>query len=107
MPIKIVLTEEEILATPNYYELGEKVQNLYWNEVRNQKKIQSDYESLSLITDDEGVIQSVIENNSDEFDKCIVCGKDTPYRKSTHVDIRKGYIEGSGQGCYQSNQCNS
>lgn len=99
MPIKIVLTEEEILATPNYYELGEKVLNLYWNEVRNQKKIQSDYESLLLITDHEGIIQSVIDNNIDEFDKCIICGGNTPYKKSTHIDSRINYIEGMGQAC--------
>ena len=32
-------------------------------------------------------------------DKCVLCGKETPYDKETHVDMRRGYIEGCGQTC--------
>ena len=35
----------------------------------------------------------------DEFDHCILCGVETAYKRSTHVDIRLGYIEGAGQLC--------
>ena len=35
----------------------------------------------------------------DEFEHCIVCGVETPYKRSTHVDMRHGYIEGAGQLC--------
>lgn len=36
-------------------------------------------------------------------DKCILCGNETQYEQSTHIDMRVGYIEGAGQlcdGCY-------
>jgi hypothetical protein len=32
-------------------------------------------------------------------DNCILCGKETVYDESTHVDMRTGYIEGAGQLC--------
>lgn len=32
-------------------------------------------------------------------DKCVICGKETPYDVSTHIDFRLNYIEGSGQLC--------
>jgi hypothetical protein len=45
-----------------------------------------------------------MENNP--IEKCLICGKDTPYRFNDHIDIRIGYVEGAGQGCYQSQICN-
>jgi len=35
------------------------------------------------------------------IDKCVICGKDTPYDVTTHIDYRIGYVEGGGQGCFQ------
>lgn len=32
-----------------------------------------------------------------EFDRCVVTGKVTPYRKTDHIDFRKFYVEGVGQ----------
>lgn len=32
-------------------------------------------------------------------DKCIMCGKDSPYEPHVHIDLRMGYIEGAGQLC--------
>jgi len=32
-------------------------------------------------------------------DLCILCGVETAYDESTHIDMRVGYIEGSGQLC--------
>lgn len=32
-------------------------------------------------------------------DKCVLCGKETPYDKETHVDMRRGYYDGCGQTC--------
>ena len=40
-----------------------------------------------------GKINEIIE-------KCVICKVDTPYKKSTHIDMRKNYIEGVGQLCY-------
>ena len=34
-----------------------------------------------------------------EKDKCISCKQETEYDKNTHVDLRKGYIDGAGQLC--------
>lgn len=34
-----------------------------------------------------------------EFDHCVLCGVETIYKRSTHVDMRLGYIEGAGQLC--------
>jgi len=25
--------------------------------------------------------------------------------RSTHIDLRTGYVEGGGQGCFQPNNC--
>lgn len=32
-------------------------------------------------------------------DKCIMCGKETQYDVSTHIDLRHNYVEGAGQLC--------
>jgi len=32
-------------------------------------------------------------------DKCIMCGKNSPYEYNVHIDLRVGYIEGAGQLC--------
>ena len=32
-------------------------------------------------------------------DLCILCGVETPYEQTTHIDLRIGYIEGAGQLC--------
>ena len=52
-----------------------------------------------------GCVLKTEEENPDSFDKCVICGKESPYLKSTHIDIRVGYVEGGGQGCFQPNNC--
>ena len=32
-------------------------------------------------------------------DKCVMCGVETPYDVSTHVDYRYNYVDGIGQMC--------
>ena len=34
-----------------------------------------------------------------EYDTCIMCGVETPYKRNVHIDMRTGYIEGAGQLC--------
>jgi hypothetical protein len=77
--MEIKINELEILANPNDYALGELVRQKYW-EIKNvsQKKI---------------------------YDDCVICGRQSPYTIDTHVDIRLGYIEGMGQGCFQEKSC--
>jgi hypothetical protein len=40
-----------------------------------------------------------------EYDKCVICGKTSPYTRLTHIDHRVGYVEGCGQTCFSPNQC--
>ena len=32
-------------------------------------------------------------------DKCVLCGKDSPYEMDVNIEYRTGYIEGAGQLC--------
>ncbi len=57
------------------------------------------YDHLGCVLKVEG------ESKADEFDKCVICGKESPYLRSTHIDLRTGYVEGGGQGCFQPNNC--
>jgi hypothetical protein len=41
----------------------------------------------------------------DEKDRCVICGKETPYLRSTNIYNREGYVEGGGQGCFQPHIC--
>jgi hypothetical protein len=134
MSIKVTVTEEEILARPNHYKLGELVQHKYWQARRDSEGPQFDDEHFELTIDEEGLVTSlnkswtcsickqdtseidydylvgydhlkcVLEGQT-EYDKCVSCGKETPYTKSTHIDLREGYVEGAGQGCYQPKEC--
>ena len=36
---------------------------------------------------------------ANEFDHCVLCGVETVYKRSTHIDMRHGYVEGAGQLC--------
>ena len=103
MSIKVMITEEEILSTPNDSELGELVRNKFWQVKRDQEGPQYDDEHFGLTIGEDGLVTSV--NRPDEYDTCVMCGKKTPYLRSTHIDLREGYIEGGGQGCYQPNVC--
>lgn len=44
-------------------------------------------------------------NNISNCDMCVVCDRETPYKKETPIDWRIGYIEGAGQGCFQPSRC--
>lgn len=34
-------------------------------------------------------------------DKCVICGEETIYNITDHIDIRMGYVEGAGQLCME------
>ena len=139
MSIKVIVTEKEILDTPNDFSLGELVRNKYWQERRNVEGPSMDDEHFGIIIGEDGLVKSIVrpykcsicggdtseidydylvgydhlacvlkqENETtDSYDKCVICGKETPYLRSTHIDLRTGYVEGGGQGCYQPNECN-
>jgi hypothetical protein len=80
----VVLTEQEILSIPNNYDLGEHVRKKLW-DMNHPPKIKSKIQPKK--------------------DKCVICGKDTPYLETTHIYLRVGYVEGGGQGCFQPTVC--
>jgi len=91
--IRITLTESEILATPNVYDLGKLVQDRFWA----QKKKADDMARILQETQPEIPFP--------KYDQCVVCGAESPYTQGHHVDFRIGYIEGGGQGCFQPAEC--
>lgn len=103
MTVKVTLTEEEILARPNHYELGEFTQKKYWQAKRDQQGPQFDDEHFGISIDENGLITSI--NRPDEYDTCVICGKKTPYLRSTHIDLRFNYIQGMGQICVDESTC--
>ena len=44
---------------------------------------------------------ALVDQPTTEKDKCVICGKETPYTKDTHIDFRMYYIEGCGQLCIE------
>ena len=138
MSINVILTEKEVLDTPNDAILGRLVRNKFWQARRDQEGPQYDDEHFGLTIGEDGLVKSINrpftcsicggdtseidydylvgydhlgcvlkeeEIRPDAFDKCVICGKETPYLRSTHIDLREGYVEGGGQGCYQPNIC--
>jgi hypothetical protein len=103
MSINVILTEKEVLDTPNDAMLGSLVRNKFWQTRRDQEGPQYDDEHFGLTIGEDGLVTSI--NRPDEYDTCVICGKETPYLRSTHIDLREGYVEGGGQGCYQTNIC--
>jgi len=137
MSIQVIITEKEVLDTPNYYELGRIATNRYWQARSDQEGPQLGDELFHMSIDENGLVTSInrpwtcsicgesteeieydylvgydhlgcvlkVEDSGDQYDKCVICGKETPYLKSTNIDYRTGYVEGGGQGCYQPNVC--
>ena len=97
MSFQIIVTEKEILETPNYFELGKLVNNKYWQAKRDLEGPQFDDEHVGLTINEDGLVTSI--NRPDDYDTCVVCGKKSPYLRSTHIDMRFFYVEGSGQLC--------
>ncbi|NBP55314.1 hypothetical protein EBU71_02015 [bacterium] len=41
-----------------------------------------------------------MEEKKDIYDRCVLCGKRSPYTLYDSIYSRIGYIEGGGQGCF-------
>jgi hypothetical protein len=50
-------------------------------------------------------VRSKLDEDDYDYDRCVICGKITPYLKTTNINLRVGYVEGGGQGCFQSKKC--
>jgi hypothetical protein len=101
--MNIVITEDEIKKTPNYYELGKLVSQKYWSYINNKESI---LPAVNIM--DYGIKESTINSKyvtDDGFDMCVICGKKTPYHYSDNIQNRFGYVEGVGQGCYKPEIC--
>ena len=97
MSIQVILTEKEILGTPNDMQLGELARNKYWQVIRDAEGPQYDDENFGMIIGADGLVTAIHRPN--DYDTCVICGKETPYLRSTHVDMRFFYVDGSGQTC--------
>ena len=84
--------------------LVKKIVHPYTCSICGQNTSEIDYDYL-VGYDHLGCVLKTEEENPDAFDKCVICGKESPYLKSTHIDMRVGYVEGGGQGCFQPNNC--
>lgn len=73
----MIISKEEILSHPNDSDLGYYVRNKF----------------------------NIEEQEINDYDYCVLCGKKSPYKKTTHIDERIGYVEGAGQACFQPNKC--
>ncbi len=40
-----------------------------------------------------------LEENEELYDKCVICGRVTPFLKDTPIELRSHYIVGCGQLC--------
>ena len=55
---------------------------------------------VPLFIGDDGLVKSVgLQNNEDQYETCVMCGGKAHELKTTHIDFRTGYVEGSGQVC--------
>jgi len=72
MSIQVILTEKEVLDTPNYYELGRIATNRYWQEKRNQEGPQFDDEHFPLSINEDGTVRSI-----NRPWRCSICGEST------------------------------
>jgi hypothetical protein len=138
MSINVILTEKEVLDTPNDAILGRLVRNKFWQARRDQEGPQYDDEHFGLTIGEDGLVKSINrpftcsicgedtseidydylvgydhlgcllkeeEVRPDAFDKCVICGKESPYLQSTNIESRVGYIVGAGQTCFTPNEC--
>ena len=111
MSIYLTITEKDVLGHPNDYELGEFVRQRYWSEKKYEDLRDYDDEKFIIIADETGLVKGIhLPKESDSYvengyDKCVMCGKVSPYKSTTDINFRVGYVEGAGQGCFQPNKC--
>ena len=53
---------------------------------------------VPLTINEDGLVTSV-GNSNEIYETCVLCGKKTDVKITTHIDYRYGYVEGSGQCC--------
>ena len=110
MEITFVISEKEIMDNPNDFELGEYVRKKFW-DIRNtiDKGNSNNLYVINYMTEAIKTVELVDISETyvtkNGFDKCILCGKESPYKFSTHIDKRLGYVSGVGQTCFSPSEC--
>ena len=91
-------TLEEIENLEAKIKLAETATDVYYVLDRFAKAIPNNYELGYYLREavEYWLKREIVEV---EYDKCIICGKDTPFTKDIHIDHRLWYIEGAGQCC--------
>lgn len=109
----VTVSEFEVLHNSNDSELGELVRKRYWE----LKKVLEQPHYCSICGGPTHDVDGEYLQEWDHLscvldlqlkkpkDKCVLCGKESPYTIDTHIDYRVGYVEGVGQGCFQPNKC--
>lgn len=114
MSVNVNLTEQEILEHPNDFDLGGYARQKYWTSKEEFELRAYDDERFVIVADENGLVTGihlpknlpVVDDFTDNgYDKCVRCGKVSPYKTTTHIDLRIGYVEGAGQGCFQPTTC--
>jgi len=91
MSLRIKISEQEILERPNDAQLGSYVRAKYF--------------TIKEINEESNVLDMGQIPDYDDYDKCVMCGKESPYKVSTHIDMRYGYESGVGQMCFTPSIC--
>jgi len=91
MSLNVKISEKEILEYLTDTQLGSYVRGKYL--------------TLKKINEENNVLDMGQIPDYDEYDKCVICGADSPYKVSTPIDMRYGYVEGAGQGCFNPKEC--
>jgi len=86
-----------------YVDRGEEFQLKLYRELRIRF---NEYDMIQLIPTQKedwfaDPVWAVVREGEwkEEKDKCVLCHKETPYDKNTHIDLREHYVEGLGQLC--------
>jgi rubrerythrin len=54
---------------------------------------------VPITINEDGLVTSIGIQSEEIYETCVLCGKQTDVKITTHIDYRYGYVEGSGQCC--------
>jgi hypothetical protein len=84
-----------------------KIKTFFMGEQHIPLQINDDGLVTNVGHDMGGSYEYTTNKDGESYDNCVVCGKQTQYKTSTHIDMRVGYVEGVGQTCYNCNTAGS
>lgn len=91
-------TLDEIENLEAKIKIAETADDVYYVLDRFAQAIPNDYELGYYLR---GAVKYWLQKGiiKIQYDTCIICGKETPFRRDTHIDHRMWYTEGAGQCC--------